>query len=284
MPKASLDTVGILAKDIDIVQQVFKVLDKYDWKDPTSLDETSREKLAKFHCSKTKLKVGIPQEFLQAEIPADLQEALLRAITKLESKGHDIYPVSIPTIKNALPTYYTLAPAEAVSNLSRYDGLRYGYRDSKADSEHGTLFAPTRNEFGEEVKNRIVLGNYNLCSESFDNHYIKAQKLRVQLIDEFDEVFAFPNVLTEALAPKNGVDVLVCLSAITLPTSISAYDQNCGGNPIKSYVNDVFTTPMSLAGLPTISIPDKHAQSVGIQLFGQYGDDLTVLDAARSIM
>ncbi|CAR21746.1 glutamyl-tRNA(Gln) amidotransferase subunit HER2 [Lachancea thermotolerans CBS 6340] len=280
----SMDTVGIFSKNVSIIKSVFDVLDKHDKKDPTSLSENLRGKLRQLSSPQSSYKIGIPQELLQDNMPLELQDGFLLALEKLEANGHEIYGVSIPQMVNSLPIYYTLAPAEAASNLARFDGLRYGYRDDVADSRDDTLFAPTRSAFGDEVKSRIVLGNYNLCSESFNNHYIKAQRLRVDLINEFDNTFTHPNILTGFPGNQNGVDFLISFSSINLPPAMSDYDSDCTSNPTNSYVNDVFTTPMSLAGLPAINVPVMASNPIGIQLVGQYGDDSRLLDLAAELL
>lgn len=280
----SLDTVGILSQNIEILRKVYNVLNKYDSKDPTSLTEELRVEATNVYKKKEKLRVGIPKEFTQDNIPEVIKQGLLRVVDKLMSQGHGLYPVTLPAVKNSLPIYYTLAPAEAVSNLSRYDGIRYGTRDEKYDIANGTLFVPTRSNFGQEVQNRIVLGNYNLCSESFKNNYIRAQKLRVELIDQFDSIFSFPNVLTSSVRKETGVDVLLTLSSMNLPSTIENFSNKENSNPVNSYINDIFTTPMSLAGLPTISLPICGYDGVGIQLIGQYADDSTVLDIAEKLL
>ncbi|SCU86502.1 LAFA_0E01178g1_1 [Lachancea sp. 'fantastica'] len=284
----SFDTVGILSKNIDVIDRVFKVLDKTDPKDPTSLDEDSRGKLQLIIQQKErnrKLRIGIPREFTPEGIPSRSVKSFLAVVERLAAKGHEFYPVSLPDIKHSLPIYYTLAPAEAASNLARYDGIRYGFRDPTKDAIQNVLFAPTRESLGPEVKTRIVLGNYNLCSEFINNHYIKAQKLRVEMIDEFDSIFALPNVLTGSNGAENGVDILLSLSAISEPATIDAYETGDARSPINSYVNDIFTTPMSLAGLPSISVPAGGSDKpIGVQVTGQYGDDQMVIDAVKELL
>lgn len=277
----SFDTVGILSKDINIIRKVFKILDRYDYKDPTSMTNDLRQYTLNQYTKKDKLKIGIIKELNQNNIPDEITDAMRFMIDKLIEKGHSIYPISFPSIKTSLPIYYTLVPAEAASNLSRYDGIRYGMRDSLIDIADGVLFAPTRDNFGQEIKNRIILGNYNLCSDSFKNNYIKAQKLRVELINQFDSVFSFPNALTNNTPNENGVDIVLSLTSMNLPVSVENFIENDEKDPLNSYVNDIFTIPMSLAGLPTISIPVPGYKSVGLQFFGQYGNDQTVLDIAE---
>ncbi|SCU79569.1 LADA_0B01596g1_1 [Lachancea dasiensis] len=279
----SLDTVGIMSKSLDTIEKVFEVLNKSDQKDPTCLDDGIRSRLHTSSKLKGKLRVGLPLEFTPNGIPKELQVKLLKVLENIQERGHEIFPVSIPDIKNSLPIYYTLATAEAASNLSRYDGVRYGMRELGSDIIEDILYAPTRAHLGQEVKNRIVLGNHNLSSESFNNHYIKAQKLRVKLIDEFDHIFKCSNVLTGSEGNEQGVDVLLCLSSIGKPIPITKYNNATSKDPINCYINDIFTTPISLAGLPAISIPTGPSETVGVQLVGQFGDDFTVLRAAREI-
>ncbi|KAH3899413.1 glutamyl-tRNA(Gln) amidotransferase subunit HER2 SCDLUD_004856 [Saccharomycodes ludwigii] len=281
----SLDTVGILAKDINILDKIFRLLDKFDQKDPTSLSNELRTKIEEKNAdSEKQIKIGLVNELKQESVPDLFHDVLLDVLRKLHKRRMSVFSVSIPSVKYSLPIYYTLAPAEAASNLSRYDGIRYGKRDKDSDLCDDTLFAPTRAEFGEEVKNRIILGNHNLCSDSFKNNYLKAQQLRVQLIDEFDSIFRSYNVLTKNKNNfEKGVDFLICLTAMNkapkLTDVLSKYKQSS----LKSYINDVFTVPMSLAGLPTISVPIKNTE-VSIQIVGQYGDDYKVLEMAKTIM
>ncbi|EDO16045.1 hypothetical protein Kpol_1067p17 [Vanderwaltozyma polyspora DSM 70294] len=282
----SFDTVGILSKDISIVKQAFKILDKHDRKDPTSLGTELRELLPKdTGNSNGKLRIGLPKEFVQESVPVSIRNKYLSFIENMKSKGHEIVPVSIPSVKHALPIYYTLVPSEASSNLSRFDGVRYGTRDEHSDLVDNTLFAPTRQYFGKSVQERIILGNYNLCSGSYKNNYIKAQRLRVQMVNEFDQVFKKSNVLTNSKGNNAGVDMLVCLTSVDKPKTLArALEESRLSSPVNEYITDVFTLPMSLAGLPTISIPIEEGEPVGVQLVGQYGDDWGVLNLADSLL
>lgn len=276
----SLDTVGVFANDLSMIDRVFSLLDKHDKKDPTSLSEELRHKFTSLTTKRKTLRIGIPEESSQESVPAEFRAAMTAIIKRLMKKGHEVYPVSIPSVKNALSIYYTLSPAEAVSNLSRYDGVRYGYR-AESDVEDGTLFTPTRSAFGPEVQNRIILGNYNLCSESFKNNYIKAQKLRVQLINDFDRAFRFPNVLSGNSVNKDGVDIMLSLTSTSFPTTYDEVVSEENKNPLNTYINDIFTMPMSLCGLPTMTVPAGHA--FGIQVFSQHGNDYELLDACSEI-
>lgn len=280
----SLDTVGILAKEFSILKKVFQVLDKYDEKDPTSLSNDLRTHLHTLHEPKATLKIGIPKEFVQGSLSKEVVKPLFSFLEKLLQQGHELYPVSIPSMKFSLPIYFTLSPAEAASNLARFDGIRYGTRSKKGDLENGTLFGPTRSSFGKVVQERLILGNYNLCSEAFKDSYIKAQKLRVKLIDEFDKIFNFPNLLTGSKGNENGLDLILALTNDARPKSIAYYNEAKARSPTNEYKNDIFVTPMSLAGLPAISLPLEKQLPMGIQLVGQYGNDMTVLDACSLII
>jgi aspartyl-tRNA(Asn)/glutamyl-tRNA(Gln) amidotransferase subunit A len=227
-------------------------------------------------------------------------------VNLLTQLGHTVHPVSLPTTKHALSAYYVLAPAEASSNLAKYDGIRFGSRSAGADGSPETnsvLFAKTRGQnFGGEVKRRILLGAYTLSAEAIDNYFIQAQKVRRLVQRDFDSVFSFPNPL---LDPKPGpapydtipdviesvrVDVLVCPTAPTLPPTLEFLDRQA---PVDAYMNDVFTVPASLAGLPAISVPvssslDRaskvsNGETVGIQVIAQYGDDELVLEVAKMV-
>ncbi|QLQ77806.1 hypothetical protein HG537_0A00530 [Torulaspora globosa] len=280
----SLDTVGIIAKDISIIRRVFKVIDKYDPKDPTSLGVGYRKKASAIFRKRDKLRIGVPQEFLQQSICDQYKDLFQQFIEKLMRIGHEIYPVSIPSIKDSLPIYYTLSPAEAVSNLSRFDGVRYGTRNDISDIENGVLFAPTRNNFGREVQDRIILGNYNLCSETFKNNYVKAQKLRLQMMNQFDEIFRDSNILSNFKGNESGVDLIIGLTATSTPPTINSFLKAESSSPTNEYLNDVFTMPMSLAGLPTLSMPIAKEIPLGVQIAAQYANDNAVLEFADGIL
>lgn len=279
----SLDTVGILSKDMSVLRKVYNVLNKFDPRDPTSLSIELRKKADSLFKDKGNLRIGIPQEFLQKSVSADYKSLFSRFIEKLMDMGHELYPVTIPSIKDSLPIYYTLSPAEAVSNLSRYDGIRYGTRSPTTDIENGTLFASTRANFGKEVQDRIILGNYNLCSETFKNNYVKAQKLRLGLMNDFDHIFRASNILSNSKGNETGVDLILSLTATSAPATIKSFTSAENSSPTNEYLNDVFTMPMSLTGLPTLSIPLAEGVPLGVQVTAQFADDKTVLDFADKL-
>ncbi|SMN20426.1 similar to Saccharomyces cerevisiae YMR293C HER2 Subunit of the trimeric GatFAB AmidoTransferase(AdT) complex [Maudiozyma saulgeensis] len=276
----SLDTVGIFANNIDTISGIFRILDQHDPRDPTSLSVETRESIkdqsVKFK-DRSKLKIGIPKEFVQSDLAPEIKESFMLYIETLLEKDYEIYPISLPSIKDSLSVYYTLAPAEAASNLSRYDGIRYGKRNStKPDIVNANFFTESRSYFGQEVKNRIILGNYNLCSDGYKNNFIKAQQLRVQMINQFDKIFRFKNILTNN-KPDHDIDILLCPTNLSPPPPINSITHAPKSNPLHEYMNDIFTIPMSLAGLPAISVPFSKGKPYGIQITTQYGNDEALL-------
>lgn len=214
-----------------------------------------------------------------------------------------IQPVSLPATRHALSAYYVLAPAEASSNLAKYDGVRYGTRAEGPDSDgkpNGYLYANTRGSgFGPEVKRRILLGTFSLSADAMDNYFIKAQRVRRLVQQDFNAVFAAAHPLAVDEAPgaarpqKADVDVLVCPTAPSPPPKLASLTgASAGLSPLDAYVNDVFTVPASLAGLPAISVPVTTSESnhdleagevAGIQIMGQYGDDELVMEVGEML-
>jgi aspartyl-tRNA(Asn)/glutamyl-tRNA(Gln) amidotransferase subunit A len=206
--------------------------------------------------------------------------------------------VSLPTTQQALGAYYVLAPAEASSNLAKYDGVRYGQRTSGSDAtpkENLPLYARTRGEgFGEEVRRRILLGAYALSSGAIDNYFIQAQKVRRLVQQDFDRVFAAENPLhdTRGSQGDEGVDFLLTPTAPSLPPTLADLERQ---TTVEGYMLDVFTIPASLAGLPALSVPvpvegealkdmdAQDVQSVGMQIIGQYGSDEGVLRLGKIV-
>lgn len=289
----SLDTVGIMADNLQRVKDVFNTLDKFDKKDPTSLSEDLRNEINSISKlrekrGRAKFRIGIPKFNLSKNsVNETIRTCFIGFLDTLMKQGHEIFPVELPSMKYALPVYYTIAPSEAVSNLARYDGIRYGTRDEKEDISNESFFSSTRSKFGKEVQRRLILGNYNLISESFKNNFLKAQTLRVSLINEFDNIFSFPNVLTRNQNDDiNGLDFLLSPTSVNLPKGIDEIAKEKGYDGTSStneYMNDLFTIPVSLAGLPALTIPAKKRAPIGIQLIGQYGDDQNVLNFAEKL-
>lgn len=314
----SLDTVGVLATSAQAALDVLQQTRKHDSQDPTSLTEKawtrmeSQRKSLGIESSTTKmdrtelsrLRIGVPMEYNISELEPGVRCAWEDALKLLQDQGCTIVPISLPNTKHALSAYYVLAAAEATSNLSKYDGVRYGTRCESADEAGDVLYAQIRGEgFGGEVKRRILLGSYTLSSKAVDNYFIQAQKVRRLVQRDFDRVFALPNLLqppqqfdlgdmddTVELANKLGppqVDFIICPTAPTSPPTVEDVSNK---TPVDTYMNDVFTVPASLAGLPAVSVPvsigTQYIQPgtpgcAGIQIIGQYSDDFRVLRTAE---
>ncbi|KAJ5772016.1 Glutamyl-tRNA(Gln) amidotransferase subunit A [Penicillium odoratum] len=301
----SLDTVGVLGRNTSSVRDVFSILNRYDERDPTSVSSLSRTrinshlqtpKLASRLVS-TPLRIGVPLEYNISELAPSVRQAWLMSLAHLQEQGHTIHPVSLPATKHALSAYYVLAPAEASSNLSKYDGVRYGTRHGPDNdgTPEGYLYSNTRGRgFGAEVQRRILLGTFSLSADAMDNFFIQAQRVRRLVQQDFDFVFHAKNPLAttnlDVGRPElENVDVLVCPTAPSPPPRLSDIT-GTAGSPLNAYINDVFTVPASLAGLPAISVPvtvtgsnqDSDADGVaGIQVIGQYGDDELVMQVGE---
>ena len=323
----SLDTVGILARSVEVAEKIFGKLntfpcgcdswapvltpknlvplDAFDDKDPTSVAKITRKRI---HVDKThvgngsKLVIGYPQEYNIQEMDSQVRQSWIKTLKSLEQRGHTVQPVSLPTTRQALSAYYVLAPAEASSNLARYDGVRYGYRAyGPDDTSTENLYVRTRGKgFGEEVKRRILLGTYTLSSNAIENYFIQAQKVRRLVQQDFDRVFSKANPLCQTKgngrkgshteAENNCVDFIICPTAPTVPPLLESIEANA--EPLQEYTNDVFTVPASLAGLPALSVPMNPAKQrtdhfvergikYGMQVVGQYGDDYSVLRVGK---
>lgn len=306
----SLDCVGVLAADVQRVMNVYDVIAAHDPRDPTSAPEdarvAAREQTA-MRASRWKqndvsslkgLRVGIPQEYFPAEITPAALEHFRRVVASLKKRGATIIPVSLPSTRYALSAYYVIATAEASSNLARYDGMQYGKRVPPAPgtdtSKISSIYAQTRSAgFGREVQRRILLGTYALSADAFDNYFLQAQRVRRLVQDDFDRVFALPNLSPVAeprtlegqeLRPTEqaaGVDVLLHLSAVRTAPRL---DEKADG--LDAYVQDVLTVPASLAGLPAlnvnVSMPGQE-WPVGVSVVGQWGSDDLILDVGGTI-
>ena len=247
----------------------------------------------------------MPTTYNTASLSTLVRTAWLRALSRLHEAGHTLHPIDLPTTQHALSAYYVLAPAEASSNLAKYDGVRYGSRaTASAEADRGNnLFAAHRGStLGAEVRRRILLGAYSLSAEALDNHFVAAQKVRRLAVDEFDGVFSLPNVLTtepemyshdgseaeaEGKGGEDGVDVIITPTAPTPPPPLQDVEKLA---PVDAYTADVFTVPASLAGLPAVSVPVPadtpeavRGANVGVQVIGQYGDDGLVLGVAEAM-
>ncbi|KAJ2831643.1 Trimeric GatFAB AmidoTransferase(AdT) complex subunit [Coemansia sp. 'formosensis'] len=306
---SSLDTIGIIARNVEDVQSVFGVAAVPDPLDMTCMSSSLRERIKTLTNSRpwtmhvqgrnetesaplAGIRVGIPEEYWVNELSAPALESWKAGASRLAALGCDVVSVSLPHTSSALPAYYTLAWAEASSNLARYDGIRYGRRSSIRPDTRGLQnasqkYANTRSEgFGAEVQRRILLGTYVMSSAASEHYFTPSQKIRRLIQEEFDSVFALPNALSMTNPPTPrptsrppGIDVLLFPTATGAALRLG--DQE--NSRVANYVNDVMTVPASLAGIPAISVPVGRTDGMplGLQLAAQYGDDELLLQVAR---
>ena len=265
---SSLDQAGPITRNVKDNSILLESMCSHDLKDTTS----SSKEIPNFEKAVGKsikgLKVGIPREFIQDGMSEEIIKMWENGKEWLKSSGAEIVDVSLPHTKYALPCYYIIAPAEASSNLARYDGVRFGHSVNSDDINN--MYELTRSDgFGEEVKRRIMIGTYVLSSGYYDAYYLKAQKVRSLISNDYNEAF-------------NKVDVLLTPST---PNSAFAINEKYD-NPLSMYLNDVFTVPANLAGLPAISVPsskDKNGLPLGLQLIGKPFDEETLYSFASII-
>jgi aspartyl-tRNA(Asn)/glutamyl-tRNA(Gln) amidotransferase subunit A len=215
------------------------------------------------------LRIGLPREFFPPSLAPDVHGVVRTALAELEKLGATLVDVSLPRTELSIPVYYIIAPAEASSNLSRYDGVRYGHRAANAD-DLLELYRHTRAEgFGPEVKRRIMIGTYVLSHGYYDAYYLQAQKLRRMIADDFQRCFKDCDLIAGPVAP-----------------SVAWKIGEQGDDPVKAYLADIFTLPGSLAGLPGMSVPagaGEHGMPVGLQLIGNYFDEARLLQVADAL-
>ena len=262
---SSLDQAGPLTRTVGDAALMLNSMAGYDKKDSTSANLTMPNLMDYLDKGVKGKKIGIPKEYTQNGISDDIVKFYDTSISWLKDAGAEIIPVSLPHTKYALPVYYIIAPAEASSNLARYDGVRYGVR--KEGKNLDDMYELTRgNGFGEEVKRRIMIGTYVLSSGYYDAYYLKAQKVRRLIKQDFDNVF-------------EKVDFILTPST---PTTAFALGEKL--DPLTMYLNDIFTVPASLAGLPGISLPvglDKSGLPIGMQLIAKAFDEVGLISTAQ---
>ena len=267
---SSLDQAGPMARDVRDCAILLEAMAGFDSKDGTSLQLDVPKWEAGLSASLAGLRVGIPKEYRVDGMPEEIEALWQKGIDWLKDAGATIVEVSLPHTKYALPAYYIIAPAEASSNLARYDGVRYGIRDLPAGSGLQDMYAATRADgFGPEVKRRIMIGTYVLSAGFYDAYYTQAQKVRTLIARDFEKAWETCDVL---LTP-------------TAPSAAFALGEK-SADPIAMYLNDVFTVPSSLAGLPAMSVPgglDKQGLPLGLQIIGKPLDEQGVLNAGLAI-
>ena len=268
---SSLDQIGPLTRTVEDSALAYDVMAGHDPKDSTSIDRAVEPTASALREDLRGLKVGIVKEFETAKLGAEIDALYKRAYADLEKLGAELIEVSLPSADYGLATYYLIAPAECSSNLARFDGVRYGLRIEGADV--GEMYEKTRAAgFGPEVKRRILIGTYALSSGYYDAYYVKAQKVRTLIADDFKKAFG-------------ACDLIACPAA-----SSAAFEFNSKSDPYSMYMMDYYTIPMSLAGLPALSVPCGSVKSegakrplpMGLQLTGPIFSERAVLSAAHA--
>jgi aspartyl/glutamyl-tRNA(Asn/Gln) amidotransferase, A subunit len=264
---SSLDQIGPLTKNVEDSAYVLQAIAGYDEKDSTSANVDIPDYTSALTGDVKGLRIGVPREYLGEGIDPQVKEAVMQALKTFESMGATWEEVSLPHTEYAIATYYLLASSEASSNLARFDGVRYGVRADNPDNLID-LYRKSRSQgFGPEVKRRIMLGTYALSSGYYDAYYLKAQKVRTLIKQDFDNVF-------------NQYDIII---GPTAPTTAFKIGEQVG-DPLTMYLNDICTIPVSLAGIPAISVPCGTADGmpIGLQIIGKAFDESTVLRAAHA--
>ncbi|EJN04827.1 Asp-tRNA(Asn)/Glu-tRNA(Gln) amidotransferase subunit GatA [Phyllobacterium sp. YR531] len=268
---SSLDQAGPIARDVRDAAIMLKSMASVDAKDTTSVDIAVPDYEAVIGKPLAGIKIGIPKEYRVDGMPEEIEKLWQQGISWLKDAGATIVDISLPHTKYALPAYYIVAPAEASSNLARYDGVRYGLRVPGRDIVD--MYENTRAKgFGEEVKRRIMIGTYVLSAGYYDAYYLQAQKVRTLIKKDFEDVF------------HAGIDAI--LTPATPSAAFGIADQEMNSDPVKMYLNDIFTVTVNMAGLPGIAVPaglDSRGLPLGLQLIGRPFDEETLFQTAYVI-
>lgn len=263
---SSLDQIGPMGKSVEDVALMLSVIEGYDEMDTTSYEIESSNYFEEMNKDIKGLKIGIPKEYFEYELKPEFKKVFDESIEKFKSLGAEIVNISLPHTEYAAPTYYIIAPAEASSNLARFDGVRYGYRASEFSGVED-LYIKSRSEgFGDEVKRRIMIGTYVLSAGFYDAYYKQAQKVRRLIKNDFDKAFSEVDVI---LAPA---------------TTGTAFRLDEPKTPVELYLEDVFTIPANMAGIPGLVVPAGKVEGlpVGIQLLGKAFDEKTLFRVGKA--
>ena len=265
---SSLDQAGALAKTAEDLAMVLDVMAGFDARDSTCMDRAKDDYVGGLARGAKGLRIGVPREYFSRDLARDVADPILAAIEEYRKLGASVVEVSLPNQHLSVPVYYVLAPAEASANLSRYDGVRYGYRAPEY-TDLLDMYRKTRAQgFGPEVKRRILIGTYVLSHGYYDAYYLKAQRIRRLIARDFVEAFKQCDVIMGPAAPCVAYD-------------IGAKITDC----VQMYLDDLYTIPINLAGLPGMSIPcgfGNRGRPVGLQIVGSYFDEARMLSAAHA--
>ncbi|OQS40072.1 Asp-tRNA(Asn)/Glu-tRNA(Gln) amidotransferase subunit GatA [Chromobacterium haemolyticum] len=264
---SSLDQGGPIAQTAEDCALMLNVMAGFDQRDSTSLERAREDYARDLNQPLTGLKVGLPREYFAAGLSADVARAVDEAVAVLKKQGAQVVDISLPNTELSIPAYYVIAPAEASTNLSRYDGVRYGHRAAEyKDLED--MYEKTRAEgFGSEVKRRILVGSYVLSHGYYDAYYLKAQKVRRLIANDFKAAFEQCDVILGPVAPTAAFD-------------IGAMNDD----PVQMYLSDIYTLSVNLAGLPGMSVPagfSANGRPIGLQIIGNYFGEAKMLNVAH---
>ena len=263
---SSLDQAGPMAPSAEDCAILLNTMASYDPKDSTSVARKIEDYTVSLNNSIDGLKIGIPKEFFDDGLDTSVQKIIEDALNEYKKLGAEIIEISLPNSELAIPVYYVIAPAEASSNLSRYDGVRYGYRTQEYDDLMDMYFKTRQEGFGDEVKRRILIGTYVLSAGYYDAYYLKAQKIRRLISDDFKQAFKKCDVIMGPSAP-----------------SVAFGSGEKKEDPLAMYLQDIYTISTNLAGLPAMSIPAGLVKNlpVGLQLIGNYFEEGHLLNIAH---
>jgi aspartyl-tRNA(Asn)/glutamyl-tRNA(Gln) amidotransferase subunit A len=268
---SSLDQAGPIARTVEDAAILMTSMAGFDPKDSTSVDRAVPDFAAAVERGVKGLVIGVPGEYRMDGMPGEIEKLWQQGLDWLRAEGATIRDISLPHTKYALPAYYIVAPAEASSNLARYDGVKYGLRVTGRDITD--MYELTRAEgFGREVKRRVMIGTYVLSAGYYDAYYVRAQKVRTLIKRDFEQVF------------DAGIDAI--LTPATPSAAFGVGDEDMKADPVKMYLNDIFTVTVNMAGLPGIAVPagkDGQGLPLGLQLIGRPFDEETLFAAARVI-
>ena len=262
---SSLDQAGPMTKTAEDAAIVLNSMAGFDPKDSTSAQKETPDYTKNLGKSIKGLKIGLPKEFFSEGLDSNVEQVIMQSISQFESMGAKIHEISLPNSAYAIPTYYIVAPCECSSNLSRFDGVRYGYR-CKDPEDLNDLYLRSRSEgFGEEVKRRIMIGTYALSAGYYDAYYLKAQKVRQLISEDFKKAFKNVDVIMGPVSPT------------------TAFEMGSHKDSVSMYLADIYTLSANLAGLPGMSIPAGFSKNlpVGLQLIGNHWSEETLLNAAH---